>query len=79
MAITLEPVLLESRCGDDEGMLALRDGHVFAILARLGGLHGEQVGRWFVEAVFAERLSVGEIFSTLPDFVARAAADGWPD
>jgi|UniRef100_UPI0035CB8D1B hypothetical protein len=74
MAITLEPVTLDSNCGDEEGMLALRDGRVIAVLARLGALHDDQVGRWFVEAAFTRGFPAGEIYLTLSDFVARATA-----
>lgn len=72
MAITLEPVTLDSQCGDDEGMLALREGRVIAVLARLGAVHDEQIGRWFVEAAFTRSVPAGEIYLTLSDFVARA-------
>lgn len=73
MTITLEPVTLESDCGDDEGMLALRDGRLIAVLTRLSSIHREYSGRWFVETVFASWLPAGEMFPALSDFINRAS------
>lgn len=74
MAITLEPIILESAVGDNEGMLARRDGHLFAVLSCLGGLHGELMGHWFVEAALSTDLvEVGRVFATLDAFEAHVA------
>lgn len=74
MVITFEPVTLDSQFGDSEGMLALRDGRVFAVLARLGALHEDYAGRWFVEAGFTRWVTAGGIFGSLPDFAAQIVA-----
>lgn len=72
MTITLEPTTLESPVGDDEGMLARRDGRLFAVLSCLGGLHGDLMGHWYVEAALATDLvEVGQIFATLDAFEAH--------
>lgn len=78
MAVALEVTWLESFVGDNEGMLAHRDGRLFAVLSCLGGLHGELLGHWFVEASFCTDLvEAGEVFPTLDAFerhVERQAA-----
>jgi hypothetical protein len=65
---------LESTCGDGEGILALRDGRLFAVLARLGSLHEKYEGCWFVETAFTPAIAAGDLFSTLPDFLNHASA-----
>lgn len=74
MAITFEPVALESAFGDEEGMLAFREGRLIAALARLGQLHDEHGGRWFVEAAFTDEVRTGEMFDGLTDLESRISA-----
>lgn len=74
MTITLQPMPLESTCGDGEGILALRDGRLFAVLARLGCLHENYEGCWYVETAFTPAIAAGDLFFTLPDFLTHASA-----
>jgi hypothetical protein len=72
MAIAFEPARLDSAFGDSEAVLALRDGRLFAVLSRLGDLHGTLLGHWYVEAVFSvDQQSLGEAFPNLDAFVAH--------
>ena len=75
MAITLEPIRLDAPFGDNEGMLAKRDECLIAVLSRLGELHGDLIGHWFVEAIFTSGVvKVGHVFPDLQAFEARAEA-----
>ena len=72
MAITFQPTQLDSQLGDSEGVLALHDGRLFAVLSRLGDLHGPLLGHWFVEAIFTVDLSgCGDVFPNLDAFEAH--------
>jgi hypothetical protein len=49
MAISTQKVSLD--CQDDgEGVLIFRDGRFLGVACRLGDLHGELSGSWFIEA-----------------------------
>jgi hypothetical protein len=66
MTFEFQPVRLDVRSGDDTGVLVLRDGALFAVAAQLGNLHADDVGSWFVEAVFDPSFSAPrEPFPTL--------------
>jgi hypothetical protein len=72
MAITFEPTQLDSSFGDNEGVLARRDGRLFAVLSRLGDLHGDLLGHWYVEAVFTFPMEgAGGVFPNLDAFQAH--------
>jgi len=74
MAITLEPVTLEAPPGDEEAVLARCNGRLFAILSRLGGMHDELIGHWYVETVFSTGLvDTGQMFRDLEDFEKHVA------
>lgn len=71
MAITFEPILLDGSLGDDDGCLILRDGRLVAVVSRLGTMHDELAGRWFVEWVFGDIFDIGgRIFPDLPSIAA---------
>ena len=73
MAFTFEPVRLALEFGDGEAVLAYRDGALVAVLSRLGELHRELAGRWFVEGCFIDIVHhERETFATLSDFEAWA-------
>ena len=72
MTITFEPAQLDSAFGDSEAVLALRDGRLFAVLSRLGDLHGTLLGHWYVEAIFTLDLEgPGAVFPNLHAFEAH--------
>lgn len=54
MAITFEPVELDTRQGDRSGMLVYVDGRLAAVLCCLDEDHGALAGQWFVEKTFHE-------------------------
>jgi len=69
MAITFEPIRLDAPYGDSDAVLALRQGRLFAVLSRLGDLHGTLKGQWYVEAVFTFDVEgVGAVFPDLDAF-----------
>jgi hypothetical protein len=51
--IDLQPIRVRTGHQDGEGRLALADGELVAVLVRLDDpVHGDQRGRWFLEAGF---------------------------
>jgi len=54
MALSFQPVTLDTSLGDSEAMLAFRCGRLLAVLSRLGPIHGQSAGRWYVEVIFAD-------------------------
>ena len=72
MAFTFHQTLLDETLGDSEAVLALRDGRLFAVLSCLGDLHGNLLGHWYVEAMFALDVSGnGMVFPNLDAFEAH--------
>ena len=69
MALRFDPARLDSAFGDSEAVLAFRDGRLFAVLSRLGDLHGALMGHWYVEAVFTLNMEgLGAVFPNLDAF-----------
>lgn len=54
MSISFQPVRLDTSLGDDEAVLAFRGDSLFAVLSRLGPIHGESAGKWYVEIFFSQ-------------------------
>jgi hypothetical protein len=54
MILKLEPVLVQTRSDDEEGLLVFADGRLVAVLVRLSDQHDE-AGYWFLEAAFGMR------------------------
>ncbi|HXH16603.1 MAG TPA: hypothetical protein VNJ10_10795 [Sphingomonas sp.] len=52
MTVSFQEILLDVGTGDDQGLLVLREGRLVAVLSRLGPMHGELCGTWFVESMF---------------------------
>jgi hypothetical protein len=52
MSLSLQPVLVETGCPDEEGCLIFVGGKLAAVLVRLSPEHGARSGRWFVEKGF---------------------------
>lgn len=67
MAVTTQKVTLD--CQDDgEGVLVFRDGRFLAVACRLGDLHGELTGSWFIEAAVGSAEDWrGATFATLEE------------
>jgi len=55
MQITFQPVRLDTKHGDSEGLLIFRDGSLFAVASSLCSEHGELAGSLFIEATFGAR------------------------
>jgi hypothetical protein len=55
--IRVEPVKLPADFGDDEGVLVFRDDVLLAVLSRLGEMHEDLAGHWYVEAYFPDQNS----------------------
>lgn len=71
MALTFTPVELDTRNGDRTGLLVFDQGRLTAVLCRLDADHGEQAGRWFVEADFrGSRGSRSRIYESPEAFAA---------
>jgi len=52
MSLEFKPVLLDVDSGDDRGMLILHDGALLGVATKLGEIHGDLAGSWFLETVF---------------------------
>ena len=62
---------------DHEGCLVFDDeGHLVAVLSRLGSIHGELAGAWHLETLFGRSgaTATGQIFSTLGEAGSSLAA-----
>lgn len=55
LAVSLEPVTLDTSDGDGEAVAVYRNGRLLAVLCRLSKDHGALEGSWFVEALFGDR------------------------
>jgi hypothetical protein len=72
-SLHLQPVRVATGCADAEGVLVLRNGELAAVLVRLADeAHGDDVGRWFIEAAFGPQRP-----STAPLFDAPEQAAAW--
>ncbi|MGU3537423.1 hypothetical protein [Methylobacterium sp. A54F] len=52
MTLCLQPVQVATGSADQESQLVFSDGFLVAVLVRLSQDHGEQAGRWYLEAGF---------------------------
>ncbi|MHB2211628.1 hypothetical protein [Methylobacterium sp. CM6257] len=52
MILSLQPVQVATNSDDAESQLVFADGFLVAILVRLSGQHGDDAGKWFLEAGF---------------------------
>jgi hypothetical protein len=74
MALSFQPVTLDSSTPDREGVLVFRDDQLLAVLTCLSDIHAELAGRWFVEAVFGDVPVVrAPIFDTADQFASWLA------
>ena len=66
--ISLQPVTLDVDTGDQEAQLVFRKGRLVAIVARLGDIHEDAKGRWYLEMVFGNVPTPHpETFNNLPE------------
>jgi len=71
MTLSFHPVTLDQNYGDAEGMLVYHSDRLMAVLARLGSLHDNLAGCWFIEASFSPRMiHTPATFQSLADFEA---------
>lgn len=76
MAASYQEITLDTGDGDDQAVLVLRDGRLTAVLARLGAMHDDMAGMWFVEALFGTPPSNSRhMFGDPGDFVAWLEAE----
>ncbi|TXN06775.1 hypothetical protein FV219_09175 [Methylobacterium sp. WL122] len=52
MTLQLQPVQVATGSDDQESRLVFADGFLAAILVQLSEQHGEDAGKWFLEAGF---------------------------
>lgn len=52
MKTAFQNVMLATNDTDDHAVLVMRDGRLAAVLTRLGDMHEDVAGQWFVEAMF---------------------------
>ncbi|TXN72025.1 hypothetical protein [Methylobacterium sp. WL6] len=52
MNLRLQPVQVATGSGDQESRLVFADGFLAAVLVQLSDQHGEDAGKWFLEAGF---------------------------
>lgn len=72
MDLTLQPVRVRTGSEDERGLLVFADGALVAVLVCLSDAHGEDAGRWFLEAGF------GSLASPQPGkFADLDAAETW--
>ena len=77
MTVSFQEVVLDTRDVDDTAILVLRDGRLTAVLSRLGAMHEENEGQWFVEALFgAAPASMQHVFADPAEFVAWLSDQG---
>ena len=75
--LAFRPVTLDHEYGDTEGMLVFREDRLMAVLSRLGDLHEQLAGSWYIEASFSHGLvQVGGVFGSLPEFERWIVASG---
>ena len=73
--VTFTAVDLDTRHGDQTGLLVFMEGRLAAVLCRLDADHGELTGRWFVEKTFREMpLPASNTFEQPDDFAAFLVA-----
>lgn len=70
MAVTLQPVLVETGTRDEEGRLVFVDGRLVAVLVLLSDAHEDVAGHWFLEHGF------GRLHAHLT-FPGLGAATAW--
>jgi hypothetical protein len=58
MSLRFEPVQVAPGGGDTDGRLVFADWYLVAVLVRLSEGHGEEAGRWFLEAGFGLAVTV---------------------
>lgn len=52
--LTFQPIPVRTGCQDQNGRLVLLDGELIAVLVRLDdAIHGQDQGKWFLEAGFS--------------------------
>jgi len=72
MTITFRPVELDTRNGDQAGLLVFDQGKLTAVLCCLDDGHGDEAGRWFVETTFRHVRLVPSRTYESPDAFADA-------
>ncbi len=66
--ITLQPIPVMTGSQDHEGRLVLVDGQLVAVLVHLSDeMHGEERGRWFLEAGFGRCDGHHPVFESLDE------------
>jgi hypothetical protein len=72
MTSVLQPISIATGCANRDGRLVIIDGELVAVIVRLSdGMHGEEAGRWHVEATFDH---VGRPLTT---FATETEAEAW--
>lgn len=65
MKLRTEEVRLGNSGTDEDGRLVYAEDCLVAVLARLGSIHGEEAGQWFVETAYGRTARLN--YSVFPD------------
>ena len=67
MALTFQPITLDTEAPDRDATLVLRDGRLLAVLCCLSDIH-QEAGQWFLEVAFTELRPSPTTWATLAAF-----------
>ncbi|HEX8483746.1 hypothetical protein [Sphingomonas sp.] len=77
MSVSFQDITLDTGGTDERAVLVMRNGRLTAILSRLGQMHEELAGQWFVETMFgASPNSQQHVFANPDEFVAWLGEQG---
>ena len=75
MRLTTQEVRLGNGSPDDDGRLVFAENRLVAVLVRLGDLHGEEAGHWFLETGYGRTARLNhKVFPDLNAALAGVAA-----
>ena len=64
--VVFQPVKILTGSPDTDGMLVMADGYLAAVLVRLGALHEDLEGCWFLEAAMGvSSKPPGDVFDSI--------------
>ena len=72
MSLRLQPVQVATNSSDTDGLLVFHGGYLVALLVRLSEVHGDDVGKWFLETSFGRLDAMRP-----PIFADLANAESW--
>lgn len=68
--VAFQPVKVLTGSPDTDGMVVTADGYLVAVLVRLGAMHDELEGSWFLEAAMGvSGRPPGDVFDSIDDAI----------